>query len=349
MKKLFLIVLLSILALPSCRNTVEPISDCPLWYPIYGPDIIPIEPAPKGNPIIHGVSRDGNKLAFNGPLGFQILDLKTGYMQTFSSEYFNNKLPPNVIFYGGEVAYWCPYDNNRLLLKIATFTDTIGDGKRYEYGQNLYIMSIDGKEFKKITPVSFGPLGEDCCIISWLEGSSMNEDLILFCGRDIYIPQKDQWIPKPIDGHIYSVSPDNKYYFYSVDIGDFKEKPVLNGVDLKFADNIGQITHESWSHDSKKLILSVYVNEPNVAPEKKRYSEIWIIDVEKVLRERPAITPVSIINIRQRFCMYSYDMGAEFITGSTLAVSMWRPEEDCGFIYEISTKGDMIRQLTFTP
>ncbi|HRS02371.1 MAG TPA: hypothetical protein P5545_07470 [Bacteroidota bacterium] len=67
------------------------------------------------------------------------------------------------------------------------------------------------------------------------------------------------------------------------------------------------------------------------------------------MRECPAVTPVSIINIRQNFCMYAYDISAKFLTDSTLAVSMFGPYEDCGHIYEISTSGKMIRQLTFEP
>ncbi|HOV92511.1 MAG TPA: hypothetical protein PLC04_05495 [Candidatus Kapabacteria bacterium] len=356
MKKFVLLILLSILILPSCDNEIpvtDPLTDCPLWYPIYGRDTIYID-YPKGQYSIQGCSRDGLKLAFNGYNDFEVLDLRTGYIQTYLPDYFKNKLPPNVIYRGGTNLYWCPYDNNRLLMHSVTFTDTDGDGKNYEWGQNLYITSLDGKEFKKVTPTSYGPAGGDFHIISWLEGSSPNEDYILFGGgKGVYIPQKDQWIPQPAPAkegdYIVSVSPNNQYYLLFVDIGNYERKYVLNDVDLNFLDTIGEITHESWSPDSKKLALSLFLKETDVPDQKRRFMEIWIIDVEKLMQERPAITPVSIINIRRNFCMYSYDISAEFISNNSLAVSMWGPNENFGHIYEISTSGEMIRKLVSYP
>lgn len=354
MKKFVLLILLSILILPSCDNEIpvtDPLTDCPLWYPIFGRDTIYIDTI-KCQDFILDVSRDGEKIAFSGDKGLEVLDLRTGYIQAFLPDYFNNKLPPNVIYSGGTHLYWCPYDNNRLLLHSVTFTDTDGDGKNYEWGQNLYITSLDGKEFKKVTPTSYGPAGGSFHIISWLEGSSPNGDYILFGGgKGVYNPQKDQWIPQPAPSkegdYIVSVSPNNQYNLLSVDIGNYKRKYVLNDLDLNFLDTIGYITHESWSPDSKKLALSLFLKETDVTDQKRRFMEIWIIDVEKLMQERPATTPVSIINIRKNFCMYSYDVGVEFITDNTLAVSMWGPNEGCGHIYEISTSGEMIRQLTY--
>ena len=356
MKKFVLLILLSILILPSCDNEIpvtDPLTDCPLWYPVSDdPNLIPIEKVVPTQTIL-GSSKNKEKLAFRGYHGLEILNLRTGYIQAFDPDYFNNKLPPNVIYGRGTYLYWCPYDNNRLLMHSVTFTDTVGDGKHYEWAQNLYITSLDGKEFKKVTPTSYGPAGGDFHIISWLEGSSPNEDYILFGGgKGVYIPQKDQWIPQPAPAkegdYIVSVSPNNQYYLLSVDIGNYKRKYVLNDVDLNFRDKIGSITYESWSPDCKMLALSVQVSEPGDVPiQKWRFTEIWIIDVEKLMQERPAITPVSIINIRRNFCMYSYNIGAEFITDTTLAVSMFGPYDRRGEIYEISISGKMIRQLTY--
>ena len=171
MKKFILLILLSILILPSCHNEIEPVNDpstdpltdsltgCPLWYPIYGPDTIYIDYI-KGQYYIQGLSRDGEKLAFNGFKGLEVLNLRTGFEQIISPGVFDTKFPSNVIYAGGPKSYWCPYDNNRLLIHCVTFTDTVGDGKNYVWGQNYYITSLDGKEFKKVTPTSFGPAGE---------------------------------------------------------------------------------------------------------------------------------------------------------------------------------------------
>lgn len=106
----------------------------------------------------------------------------------------------------------------------------------------------------------------------------------------------------------------------------------------------------SWSPDSKKLALSVEIKEAmSVAWNDLRYNEIWVIDVERYMQENSEFVPKTIINLRKLYCMYSSQTWAEFITDSTLAVSMYKTSDNFSYLYEITTDGRMVRQLTFSP
>ena len=106
------------------------------------------------------------------------------------------------------------------------------------------------------------------------------------------------------------------------------------------------IKNVTWSPNGKRIALSVL---PKQGGPKGTFEQIWILDAEKILQDRPDTHSVYIIDLQTRFCSYSFlGCHAEFITDSTLAVSM-HPDGGSSPLWEISTTGRKIRQLTFLP
>ena len=351
MKILYILFVIAFLYLiQSCSDNIEPnpvITDCPL--PDYYHDInLSTPPEPH---MEQSLSSNGDKLAFL--LGFnpsilEILDLKTGLKYAVDIE---NRLPSNIKLLGIGKSIWCPYDNNRLLIHISTRTDTVGDGKKYVYGQNLYILSLDGSEFIRITPKKFGKAGSSSGfgIGAWLIESSISEDYILI--DSIFIPQKEIFLPNKSKWRFISISKDNKNYLTCEWVGVVNGRSVwryrINDDILKFSEVPELINYVSWSPDSKKFALTITPGD-SIINDSSRFREIWFIDVEKFMNEKPDTVPVQIINIRKKFCMYG-GIWAEFLTNSTLAVSMCGPHDNFSYLWEITTDGKKVRQLTFEP
>ncbi|TAL70276.1 MAG: hypothetical protein EPN82_03320 [Bacteroidetes bacterium] len=360
----FAIYIVIIFIICSCNESIDVTqTGCPL--PRYFTDPPGIH-EPISVHIEQKLSSDGVKLAFllDEEVILEILNLKTGKIQKID---FYKKLPSNVRFIAYSDYDWCPYNGNRLLISAVTLTDTAGDGKKYVWGINLYVISLDGTELKKITPKECPKEGaQGIASLVWLHESTNERDLISgsfytiysnhpldYIYEGIYIPQTNEFIsPSPYkllrrqakDGSYYS----HEYYQTSP---SYKYNILINGQIINFAENNDSVTvgYVSWSPDSKKLALSVGISENDSVPlDNHRFSEIWIIDVEKYMIEKPLFIPVQIINLRKIFCMYG-GMWAEFITDSTLAVSMGGPNADFLYIYEITTDGKMVRQLTFEP
>lgn len=121
-------------------------------------------------------------------------------------------------------------------------------------------------------------------------------------------------------------------------------KLVVNGERMAMADEITAIGHASWSPDGTKLALSLAREPADVW----RYEMVMVIDVARYLREHSDFAPVEVIDMQKRFCTYSF-LGsfAEFITNRTLAVSMHKDGDPVSYIWEITTDGRRVRQLTF--
>ena len=122
-------------------------------------------------------SPDGEKLAYMfEDVVLEILNLRTGNIQLINIQ---NKLPSNVKFLGYSSYDWCPYNSDRIVISAATNTDTIGNGKHYVWGINLYIISLDGSEFTKITPKDCPKEGAEAITgLNWLKESYRGRDQI---------------------------------------------------------------------------------------------------------------------------------------------------------------------------
>ncbi len=349
MKTNIFLLVFSILILLSCNesNSPSPEFNCPLWYDPYSVGFNP----PIPTHIIHDISTDGKKLAFSsGDIDLQILYLNSGYVEKINLQ---NLLPYNVIFFGISNAIWCPYHNDKILLHVATYTDTINN-KGYVYGQNIYLLSLKDFILTRITPNLWGKAGSfsGFNVISWLKSSSNNNDFILFSSIGKYHLQSDSFIPFNYTNNICSISPNELYLlFNSFDVESLAHKYYLNEHYLNFDESyrFDLTSDPTWSCNSKYLILQINLDETNVPLEKQRYNEIWIIDVEELIQKKPSVVPIKKINIRKNFCMYSYGIWAHYLTDSTLAVSMFAPDGDFSYLYEISTDGKLLRQLTFNP
>jgi len=142
------------------------------------------------------VSKSQNKVAFlthGGPKPpLNIWDKRTNQIQMIE---ISNKFQDS-IQYGGIFDYsWCPYDESKLMLIIGTFTDTVGDKKKFCPGSNIYIFNLNDLELKKVTPIIFGEAGpEGISSIIWLNGSTQNNDSIILGYLGLYILQKQEFI-----------------------------------------------------------------------------------------------------------------------------------------------------------
>jgi len=346
-----LIVVVSILLmLTGCRQTPEPVIPPDKPEPDYCPP--PVKnmhgewKAPSPYQAYQRASLNRDYLILKYDFKAYLLNLKTGGQRYLDIQ---SLLPDNVILSSAGYFYWCPYDNNRVLIHAVTGTDTTGDGiTRYYYGQNLYIVTIDPFSVERVTPSIFGPAGGSFYITSWLPGSVPARDLIQL-SNEIYIPQTDEFISTDID-LLMAISQDGKYYFSMIGRNaEAKTVWVINGNEFVFNDEMG-LNYSSFSPGGKYLALSV--SPPSASWEERRFDEIWIVNIEKFLSKKPDIvTPDKIINLRNDFCMYAMVANpcAEFISETTLAVAMYADGDDKSYLWKVGIDGKLLGQLTFEP
>ncbi len=75
--------------------------------------------------------------------------------------------------------------------------------------------------------------------------------------------------------------------------------------------------------------------------------QVWIADIDRYFKDHLSTVPLKIIDFQKDFCAYNaWGTWAEFRTNSTIAVTMHHVNEDASYIYEITTDGAMVRQLT---
>jgi hypothetical protein len=355
LKNKIIILLLIIFVLSSCEHVTPPIKKVPYCPPPV--EIYPGEwkmPHPYQN--YQRASYDGKNLIFRCNGKAYLLNLKTGIVSYFDMQ---SKLPNNVRLSGVVEFFWCPYDNNRVLIHAVTSTDLPDDSiKRYYYGQNLYIVSIDGSEFKRVTPSIYGPAGipGNFNVYSWLPKSEPGRDLIQITANVpgfnsinlIYIPQTDEFSYAE-SGILLAISKDGKNY---LSYGSYLPNSfAINGNIFQFNEEI-MVDYYSFSPCGKYLALSVWPNNQGPSEEERRYNEIWLINVEKFLSKKPDIvTPDRIINLRHDFCMYAMVASpcAEFISETELAVAMYKDGDDKAYLWKVGIDGKLLGQLTFEP
>ena len=96
------------------------------------------------------------------------------------------------------------------------------------------------------------------------------------------------------------------------------------------------IEHASFSPDGKLVAVSGIINDTT-------YDQVFIYDVG-------THSLVKTINFQKSFCMYNlWGVYAEFITDSTLAVSMHKDSAESSPLWEITIDGRIVRQLTILP
>ncbi len=223
-----------------------------------------------------------------------------------------------------------------------------------QYGQNLCILSRKTGKLEMVHLPNTSQSGPPYLqLFGWLKGSTPEADSLVLTYTSfrgiVVLPSKTlvpiPAIPSqgPVNLKQIRFSPDRRHYVTDGRLYPFNI--FIDGVDLKFVDTVQGVFWFSWSPDSKKLAVTS-LNSGN-----KSYSFggiIWIIDVEKWDKERPAIVPVEKIDIQKRFCMYAFGdaLKAEFTSNTTLAVNMHHDGDMLQTLWEITTDGRLLRQLT---
>jgi len=285
--------------------------------------------------------------------GTELLDLTTMSLTDITSILSNALIATfgdsiHLVFNPGTPIF-CPYNSNRALFYCCTETDTVGDRKKFVFGYNYYIISLDGKEVTRVTPPYFGKAGtvDGFTIYGWLIGSNQTIDSLLL-NDQIYIPQINKFISS--NPNIWYISKTNNYWYgeESTNFPGQEKGIVINGKHFLLSETASEITYASFSQTNKYLALSILPIEQGKNDSNWRYNEVWIIDLQKTLSMGlDTATIYKKINLRKNFCMYS-DNGvqAEFMSDNTLAVGMHHDSAAVSNLWEIDIDGNLIKNLT---
>jgi hypothetical protein len=304
------------------------------------------------------LSASGRYLGFveNSDGGQRILDMSTGKVM---DPHVRDRLPTNMRYFADGPNIWCPYDDSKFVVLVVTLTDTVGDGKDFIYGQHLFEMSVDGSLFKDVTPVTKAGMAGPVQItpLAWLVGSSAQADSLLAYYSNvapagiskIFVPQSGMLIPRQFPSGLLAQSKDRFREASVKDAENFDPPLYINGIEIKFPSPPGKIEKASWSPDGKKLAISVLPYYDTVT-KTGGFREVWIADIDRYFSEGLSAVPLQIINFQKDFCTYNaWGTFGEFITNSTIAVTMHGIDADASYIYEITLDGKMVRQLTSEP
>ena len=317
---------------------------------------------PIGSHYASLLSPDGTKLFCSiGGAGANILDLRTLTMSQYDIRPF---LPKEMKF--ARVApffIWCPYDNNKFAAIARLGIDTIGDGKKYFYGEHLILCSLDGSYFEDITPKIFGKLGSQYTLDlrSWQPILKIGQDKFLigyqleFNGISyyaLYNPKTQELQQQEYKG-LSAYTLDGKFQYFANYDSSHKLKLYINDDELVFKDiDSADLGYASFSPDGKYFAIAANVyNRTRTGPydSTDRLSEVWVVEVEKFMQNPVQPFQVKIINIKEKFCMFSYGLHPVFASNNTLAVSTFKAGDSFSYLHEIDINGNYIRQLTFVP
>src|ERR1041384_2567304 len=121
------------------------------------------------------VSRNGQLLSYvGGEAVLRVLNLRTREDRTVDVA---SMLAESIRLVGISNIIWSPYDNTRLAIGAVTLTDTVGDRKRYIYGQHLLLVDIQKGSAEIITPPIFPASGASGkSLFGWLASSNIGKD-----------------------------------------------------------------------------------------------------------------------------------------------------------------------------
>jgi len=255
---------------------------------------------------------------------------------------------------------WCPYDSDLFAINGGSEIDT--GGGNYFGVENIYTYRISTGESKRITPTIFpygGTVwlyGDNRSTEDWSHWSSAGNDTLLIAytipGRlqdsvfiGYYSPQTQKLIPKRkltssglVDSIIiWAQSRDYTHMIWCKQdsVGRAVRPYYLDTTEIEFPRPIYAMGVGSFSPNSKLFAITI-----------KGADTVW--DQVWVYETKNPKAPISMINFQHSFCTYSFwDIWPEFITDSTIAVSMHKDGAEYSHLYEITIDGNMVRQLTF--
>ena len=305
------------------------------------------------------MSSDGVTLAYitnDGSSSIHFLDINSLSIRSVN---LNSILPDTEYWresYCTEIL-WSPYDKNVLILYCIGTFDTVGDAKNFIPLKNGYIYHTGTGESVRITPSIYGQYGsqgglEEFTISDWLLGSLEGLDSLM-TGLGIYVPQEDRFYPipegykefvsqSPLGDILYRTRFTQPWSSWAYYLADQSPQPGLLW-ESKYIQHLSNVT---WSPTASRFALSVDY-EMISSDTAKSNREIWVFTTWDVLLGQTRRERFTRLNLRDLFCAYStYGIDAEFITDTTLAVSMHKDGDDVSHLWEISITGRKIRQLT---
>ena len=337
-----LILGVSVFLFPSCKATTEVVTvyqscDCPA----------PLQSTatgyrrPRTGYANQYVSVDGHYLSHTingaGSNGLFLLDLKTLEDKIYP---FRTMMPDTADWLeDNRLVYsiWCPYDGNKIYLQCS---GSYKQGGKYRG----YIYNILTKDCIRIKP-SNSPIKEEFKSYGWMRGSTEFFDT-LQTGTTVYVPQEDKYYPSYYpSGLVQSPYTDDEFIYSGGGTGNYDL--TINSTHLYLSTQIVDIFHVSWSPNKKELALTVRPNSPPENPDYiGSFPEVWIMDIVGMQTD-PSQSTVYRLNFQNLFCKYSFwGIDAEYITDSTLAVSMHKDGDAVSPLWEITDRGKVVRQLT---
>jgi hypothetical protein len=257
---------------------------------------------------------------------------------------------------------FCPYNSNIINIVARCDIDTIGDKKNLYSFYNYFTYNIQTMEMEKITPSIFGKWGIRHqtgiqLVCQWLSTSSEGNDKFLIIHPNkityIYHLQEDRLEEtnsiKDLTNTI--ISGDGQYRFYKSGNGNWKEPYLfyLNDKEVFLEDSllIKAVGNGSFSKDNKYLAVGVTANngEYGTPTYVYRNSEIWLMEVDKLMASTGEFTEIRKIKPRTTECHY-FTSGCLFTPQNTLIVGLHPFNNSQANIYEMDLKGNILRKIT---
>lgn len=235
----------------------------------------------------------------------------------------------------------CPYDPDLISLMVVSFVDSDSSGHASTYVQNLFTYRFSTGAFQLITPKILGPFGSGQIAGGWYSGSTPGNDTFTigygstkgnFHG--LYVPKTQSLIATPLvfSKTVLATSRDGLHTIYQ----DSTIRYFLDSSRIEFPFPIIGVNWASFSPNQKLIALGVQPTDG--------FEHVCIygfIDPTK---------PIDTINFQDLYCTYSFKgIYPEFITDSTIAVSMHKDGDESSPLWEITIDGRIVRQLTFLP
>ncbi|HET9136153.1 MAG TPA: hypothetical protein VFO76_05905 [Candidatus Kapabacteria bacterium] len=331
--------------------------DCPI--PIGDTDIGIGRTIPKYYSMYQRLSPDAKWVVYKLNQGGKnyILNLET--LKETKLE-VHGDLPGEEDTYWG-IPYWSNFDNDLLTLRITSYIDSLNkDGSQIAVS-NIFTYRVSTSETQRITPNILGKYGEkgsvsgafkiskDTFYIEYiLKGVLKNGKDSIFHG--FYVPITQSLIPNEIYPNLYfsvlGATQDSSHKL--VEMLDpmpphSKFSIFLDQKELLFPRSIQSSLYASFTPNSKLFALSA--NPIGLGSPDTVFPQVWIYDAND-----PDPAKIKVINFQCLFCKYSFEgIYAEFITDSTLAVSMHKDGDISSPLWEITIDGRIVRQLTFLP
>ncbi len=338
------------LSLFGCKTTTEYVTvnqkcDCPLPLMPHG-----FFRRPPMGEVGQQISLDGTRLAYYTNSGSDYFFIVN--VQTLQSTiiFLRNILPDTSSWIRPTICNtvaWCPYSSDKIYL--ACLECRVKDGYFNGVG---YIYDLNKNTVTRVSPSKYGKFGleDGNNFRAWLRGSKEGMDSILL-DTAIYLLQQDSMYHRP-EGYKRNIVQS----LHTNDIMSTDGFSQMTGeLEIYFNSTYFQESHSilsggkmSFSPNGRKVALSVTPRIPPPSMEQKalyEFEEVWIIDRDNVNTVESLASYK--LNLQDLFCTYSgWGICAEYITDSTLAVSMHKDGDNISPLWEITDKGRIVRQLT---